>query len=260
MPDPEATLRQWREWSGVFGAKPKLLGTLGGGSTNHSYLIEAHSQRFVLRLSSSAGTQLGIVRAHERLILNDAAAAGIAPAIAHCSVEDGVLITEFIDGAAYAEPDARIRCDILIALTRRIHALETPVPAVDYYAHAERYRRRLLAAGVALPGALTSLASQIAEEHEAGHAQPDASRICHRDLNPGNIIERAGRLYVIDWEYAARGASAFDFAAISAEWQLPLAAVGHATGLETRVLAHAARLYEYTCALWRLVHAHDAAL
>ena len=49
---------------------------------------------------------------------------------------------------------------------------------------------------------------------------------------------------------ATRGATAFDFAALIAEWDLPCAHVARAAGLEPAVLAHALRLYRYTCALW----------
>jgi thiamine kinase-like enzyme len=143
-----------------------------------------------------------------------------------------------------------------VELARRIHALPTEIAVEEDYAHAERYRQRLESAGIALPAPLAALDDRIRDEHACGSDKPDAIRVCHRDLNRANIIDCAGRLYVIDWEYATRGAAAFDFAALTTEWHLPRTRVCRAASIERDVLEHALRLYRYTCALWHLLSAN----
>lgn len=250
MHEAHAALARWADWGPAFSAQPRLVRELGGGLTNRSFLIETADARFVLRLASPRAALYGIDRQRERDILAAAAAAGIAPPVHYHAVEDGILISNYLDGRPYAAPTGTTAADALVALAQRIHALPTNVPVADYYAHAERYRQLLEAAAITLPPDLVALGEQIRAERARGSDRPDNIRVCHRDLNRANIIDCGGRLYVLDWEYATRGASAFDFAALITEWDLPCARVCHAAGLERNVLEHALRLYRYTCALW----------
>ncbi len=250
MREAHAALARWTDWGPSFSAPPRLVRELGGGLTNRSFLIETPDRQFVLRLASPHAALFGIDRQREREILADAAAAGIAPPVHYHAVDEGILISSYLDGHPYAPHSPAAAADALVALAQRIHALPTKLPVEDYYAHAERYRQRLEAAAVTLPPPVIALGEQILAEHAGGSDQPDRIHVCHRDLNRANIIDCGGRLYVVDWEYATRGASAFDFAALTAEWDLPCTYVCRAAGLEREVLEHALRLYRYTCALW----------
>ena len=250
MREAHAALARWADWGPAFSAPPRLVRELGGGLSNRSFLLETVDARFVLRLASPHAAWFGIDRQREHKILADAAAAGIAPPVHYHSVEHGILISSYVDGRPYAPHAPAAAADALVTLAQRIHALPTEVPVEDYYAHAERYRQQLEAAAITLPPALVALGDQVRAEQACGSDKPDRIRVCHRDLNRENIIERDGHLYVVDWEYATRGATAFDFAALIAEWDLPCAHVGRLAGLEPAVLEHALRLYRYTCALW----------
>lgn len=254
MREALAALDRWACWGPPFHARPRLVHELGGGLTNRSFLIEAGQLQFVLRLASPHDNLFGIDRVREQRILADAAAAGIAPPVHYHAVEQGILITAYLDGKPFEPSTRAIATDRLVALARRIHALPTQIAPDDYYAHAERYRLRLESAGIDLAPPLAALGDEVREEQARVSDAPDTIRICHRDLNRANIIEHAGELYVIDWEYAARGATAFDFAALTSEWHLPRAAVCRAAGVEPRVLERALRLYRYTCALWHLLN------
>ena len=54
-------------------------------------------------------------------------------------------------------------------------------------------------------------ASQLA--HRIGPFRPV---LCHNDLLPANMIMSAGRLWLVDWEYAGMGHPLFDLASVSA--------------------------------------------
>lgn len=250
MREARAALARWTDWGPSFSAPPRLVRELGGGLTNRSFLIETPDRQFVLRLASPHAALFGIDRQRECEILADAAAAGIAPTVHYHAVDEGILISSYLDGHPYAPRSSAAAANALVALTQRIHALPTNVPVEDYYAHAERYRQRLEAAAVSLPRALIALGERIRAEQAGCSDQPDRIGVCHRDLNRANIIDCGGRLYVIDWEYATRGTTAFDFAALITEWDLSCAHVCRAAGLEREVLEHALRLYRYTCELW----------
>jgi thiamine kinase-like enzyme len=200
MREAHAALASWADWGPLFREPPKLVRELGGGLTNRSFLIEAGKRQFVLRLASPHDTLFGIDRHREQRILADAAAAGIAPPVHHHSVEHGILVSTYVDGKAFEPGPTATGTNALVELARRIHALPTEIAVEDYYAHAERYRQRLESAGIALPAPLAALDDRIRDEHACGSDKPDAIRVCHRDLNRANIIDCAGRLYVIDWE------------------------------------------------------------
>ena len=48
--------------------------------------------------------------------------------------------------------------------------------------------------------------------------EPGPSVLCHNDLNSQNMIEDgAGRLWLVDWEYAGRGDAAFDLGSCTSQ-------------------------------------------
>ena len=251
----EEILSGWRSWDVPFSA-PRLVRKLAGGRTNRSYLIEADGRDWVLRVSASDFARLGIDRHREAAILKHVTAAGIAPATAYCSVEQGILISEYIEGhqwspGALADPE---KLERLLSLIERAHALLVDVAAIDYYAHAEYYWRRLLDTGMDISDDISEERTQIMARHDIHPDRNQDDRLCHHDLTPENLIERDGRLYLLDWEYAAPGSSAFDYAAMAIEWGLPLEHVHEISGIDLTVLNDAARLYLYTCRLWGLLN------
>jgi thiamine kinase len=253
---PEGVLRGWRAWGLPCDRAPRVVRELMDGRTNRSYLIEADGQRWVLRLNAPNSRRLGIDRHREATILTAAATAGIAPTVAYCAAEHGLLITEFIDGRpllreALHDPASVAR---LLSLIRRVHAIKVELPVIDFYAHAERYWQRLIDERFEPPNALLRERRSVTEQRDARLDVVDEVGLCHCDPTPKNVIERDGRLYLFDWEYAARGWSAFDYAAIAIEWDMPLARLQETTGLDQRQLRYAAALYRYTCRLWALIN------
>jgi thiamine kinase-like enzyme len=50
---------------------------------------------------------------------------------------------------------------------------------------------------------------------------PEPSVLCHNDLNPQNMIEdSAGRLWLVDWEYAGVSEAVFDLASCASQHQM----------------------------------------
>jgi thiamine kinase-like enzyme len=261
MHELAAVLSRWRAFGPRFTSEPTCIRELSAGRTNRSYLIAADRKRWVLRVSAPHAAALGIDRAHELALLRAAGDAGLAPAVAYSSADMRILITDYIEGrplSADAVRDAALRSE-LFDLIERIHTLSVDIPIADFYAHTENYRSQLLAAHVAIPANLEQVRSLLHTERRQFAAHEHDSRLCHRDLIPDNIIQHGDKLVVIDWEYAARGWRAFDYATIAAEWNIPLATLAAASGFEPDYLRHAVRLYRYTCDLWHLLNAHAGA-
>ena len=250
------SLDDWSNWDVPFASAPRLLRELGGGRTNQSYLIEADGRLWVLRLSTPNGTHLGIDREREAAVLRHAVAADLAPAVAYHSLEHGVLITAYIDGqplgaAALGETENLRR---FLDLIRRVHTLEMETPRLDYYAHTERYWHTLIDIGIEIPDTLSRARDKVLSGRSRHPLNPHRARLCHHDLTPQNVIEHGGHLYLLDWEYAACGAPAFDYAAICVEWGLPLERLREHAPTDLEELIHAVELYRYTCGLWMLIN------
>ncbi len=65
-----------------------------------------------------------------------------------------------------------------------------------------------------------------------------------------NFVGTPGRLYLIDWEYAATGLQIMDYAAFATEWQMDDATLLAKTGCDPEHFNMARTLYQYLCSLW----------
>ncbi|MFT4561194.1 MAG: thiamine kinase [Gammaproteobacteria bacterium] len=225
---------------------------LSQGRTNKSTLIRAEGSQWVLRIGSPKAQQLGINRAREEIVWRCAADAGVAPAVAYCSLEREILITEFIDGVHW-QPNA-LRDDgnleKLIDFVEQVHKLKIPIAVTDYYEHAENYWLQLEAANYRVPDSIKTMRDHVLRRRTVSAG----IKLCHRDITPANVIDYRGRLYLLDWEYAARGDPAFDYAAIANEWDVSTSRLLSGSGTTKADFAVADLLYRYTCALWELLN------
>lgn len=238
-PRLQAALTGWHNWEVSLPSQPQLVAQLQGGRTNSSYLVEAGSDRYVVRLNASHGEQLGVNRHYEAKILKVVSNAGIAPPVHYCSPEEGVLVTAYIEGASpdikHPETLSRIQ-----QLMDRVHNLSVDLPAFDYRHHLLMYRKALgdVQAGASEPPAIADMIDTL--QRASGQC------LCHHDPSQGNFIDANGRLYLIDWEYAGMGAPEFDSAAVRAEWGMFCAV----PDLSDTVAVAATQIYRYTCQLW----------
>jgi thiamine kinase len=229
---------------------------LSKGRTNKSALIRAEGALWVVRSGSPHARHFGIDRTQEEMVLQSAANACIAPRVAFCSVEREILITEFIDGVHW-QPNAlrdAARLEKLIDLVQQVHELAIPIPVADYYAHAESYWLQLVATNQRIPDPIKAMREQILRQQQARRSAHTKPKLCHRDITPANLIEYQERLYLLDWEYAARGDPAFDYAAIANEWDVSTRQLLSTSGATETDLAAAGLLYRYTCAMWELLN------
>jgi len=249
---PDDPLQDWQAWGLPFTQAPRLLRELGQGRTNQSYLIEADRQLWVLRINATYSQSLGIDRQREKVILEHASAAGLAPEVLYCSVEHGVLITEFIDGQHWqpTDPEDKRKLSLMIEGIQRIHALDVAKAPFDYKQYAEHYWQQLQDRNISIPDDLHHQRDRILPLLTN---IPTTNIICHHDPNPQNIIVRSNRLYFLDWEYAAPGWPAFDFAAISVEWNIPPNELAKLNDIDVDEIKQTIDLYIYLCDLWSVL-------
>ena len=245
---PEDPLHGWTDWGSPFQSL-RLLEKLDAGLTNQNYLIEADGRKCVLRINAPYSLALGIDRSREKLILEKASASGLAPDILFCSPEHGVLITYFIDGQHWhaSDLDDADKLSLLTTAINQIHNLNVETKKFDYQKHEQNYWQQLQDKAVSIPDELYRQRDSVLGFIEK---IPVTATICHHDLNPGNIIIQSDKIYFLDWEYAAPAWPAFDFAALSVEWAIPVEQLPLPAHISVYDVLQATEFYIYLCNLW----------
>jgi thiamine kinase len=214
----QQALGQWRHWqlAAPLPEAPRVLQALGRGLSNHSFLLASGEQRFVLRLDGINPAANGLSRQLEWRILQQAHAAGIAPGPRYCNPELGALVCDYL----LADEDHPEEPEAVALLLQRIHTLPAVHTRLDL---AERCRRSEHSLRQSQPGcwqSLCSVAADIAKLLPQLTTGSEPLALCHNDLLRANRLHHSGRLWAVDWEYAAMGPIWFDLAAVIAgdEW------------------------------------------
>jgi thiamine kinase-like enzyme len=186
---------------------------LGGGITNHNFLVETGGEKFVLRIGGKDTELLGIDRGAEHGASLVAAYLGIGPEVVAFLEPEGYLVTRYIEGEV-GKVDA-VRAG---ATLRRAHDGPAIPGRFDSFRVVEAYWTIAVTRGVAVPPAYDR-AKEVADriERQLG-ARP--LRPCHNDLLSANFIDDGRRLWIVDWEYAGMGDPAFDLANFAVNQEL----------------------------------------
>ena len=205
-----ATLARHGEWAGSTAgqAQPVIVRTLGDGSNNFSLLV-ANDRQFVLRADRAPGADNALEPGAEYAALQRAADAGLAPALRFADAELGTIVCDYLPPDA--QPDHTPGA--LAALLRNIHALE-PVPhTLSLEQRIRHYQSRLAQdPGMNPPAGALRDADAAVEAARTLEALGHRPVLCHNDLLPPNCLQSGGKLWAIDWEYAAMGDRWFDLA------------------------------------------------
>jgi aminoglycoside phosphotransferase (APT) family kinase protein len=233
--------------------RPRLLAPLPGGHSNRSWLCAWGGRRLVLRLDAVAPATPGLDRADEARSHAAAAAAGLAPALRFADAARGILVCDYLPPAAPAG-DERVA---LAGLLRAIHRLRAPARELQLAPYLTACEAR---AGIEA-GDAGDRARRLVAVLTAADPRPV---LCHHDLNAANRLWHRGRLWAIDWEYAARGNRWFDLAAAAADrtqaQALLRAYAGAGAGRRERHAVDAAfALSRYINALWYTIQGEPSA-
>lgn len=209
-PDLEEALATWQRWQPGLAGPPRKVRRLGGGLTNRSWRVDTDCGQAAVRVNCAYGAALGVDRQREATILDAMTGTGLAPPVWYR--DETVLVSGWIEGRLWSAADFAdpAQCRRLVALVEIYSAVELALPGFDYLAHLDHYRRLLLQWGVSLPSALEQWLATL-RPVIADWQSSFVPALTHHDLTPGNVIEDGtGRLWIIDWEYAALGCPLLD--------------------------------------------------
>jgi thiamine kinase-like enzyme len=229
---------------------PDRVAILGGGKTNHNVLVADQGATFVVRFGTDIRVH-GILRWNELAITRAAERAGLGPAVRYA--QDGVMVLDYVDAQPITPADRRGNMvEMLADMVARVHRdvfaqVQGPVLAFHVFHILRDYARQLQASPHhPLLGELLQQAALL--DQAVG---PSETVLGHNDLLAGNILWGAGRLWLIDWEYAGLGNPLFDLGGIASNNGFDLA--------EERVLLETYYNRPLNDALWRRYCAMKAA-
>jgi thiamine kinase-like enzyme len=204
-------------WQGKVAPQP-----LGGGISNHNFLVEDRGRRFMVRIGEDFEVH-NVLRRFELAASRAAHAAGISPAVVHA--EQGAMVFDWIEGRTLAPEDVRDPATLarILPLIRACHReipqhFRGPAPIFwvfqvvrDYAARLREDRSRMV------PDLPRLLAAAEALERAVG---PIELVFGHNDLLAANLIDDGARLWLVDWEYGAFNSPLFDLGGLASNNQL----------------------------------------
>jgi thiamine kinase-like enzyme len=198
IPDAKrpAVMRALDETFGVHEYED-IRSTSGGQSSALAFRIVVGGKPYLLKTMRE---EIISDPANEFACMKTASEAGIAPRIWYTSVEDRVLITDFVEAKPYPEDMAALLAPIL----RRLHSLPGfQKPAMgNYFNTMDGFVRRFQAAKL-LPENATGELFRLYAELVKVYPRNDADLVAsHNDLKPQNMRFDGGRLWLVDWESA----------------------------------------------------------
>lgn len=229
----EALVRGASALAPFRGAEAASWRVIPGGAVNLRVAVETQHggavRRWFLRLAGAAGPPLGAALGREAAAHGVAAAAGLAPPLADVNVQQRTLVTAWVEGTAWTWRRARTpqALDKFAALAAALHALPLPAGLAHTVPAAAALALLDGAAAEQAPNAVrlvrAALAAAAKCEPAAGARPPRV--LAHFDAHAGNLLEdTAGRLWLVDFEYAAAGAPVDDLAGFATAHDLAPAA------------------------------------
>lgn len=215
-----------------FWQTPLVLSPLVGGLCNRNFIAEDRSGTFVVRVGRDIPVH-GIFQPFVHTAMRSAAAIGVSPALRYAGAD--IAITDFVDGRPLRPEDMRDEAILakLVGCIRRLHdgadAVSGTLPYFwpfqvvrNYARYCEENKSRLGSELRALSGYADALERLVT---------PFRPVFTHNDLVPQNVmLDKQGRVLLIDWDYGAYGHPLFDLAAITAN-------IDDDEGLDAQILA-----------------------
>ncbi len=193
---------------------------LGGGITNHNYIVLVNGGpgnpgggKYVLRVPGQ-GTDMFIDREVERDCMVQVAKAGVGPAVVHQIDPEGALVIDFVEGEIM-HPETMAghpeRLQQAVETVKVFHDNAVFKNQIKIFDMLRRYTKIARDNDTPMPPELESLLREMETIEKATAVDPPADVACHNDLLSENfIIDAAGKMWIIDWEYGGMTDPFFD--------------------------------------------------
>lgn len=238
-----------------------------GGMTNHSYKVtRSDGSEYVVRIPGE-GTEELINRIDERKSTELACKLGIDSEMLYFG-DDGTKVMRFIhEPQPISEEFMRKKENLQQAavIFRKLHScgIDTGV-RFEVFEMVELYERLIKKENITMYDDYNEIKDTVMNIKKAVDAAGIAPKVpCHNDSLIGNwVIDKNGKLYLIDWEYSGMNEAMWDLSCLSIEagytncndLELLATYFGRTAKIEEKKRFVAAKLYvDYLWTLWGLV-------
>lgn len=193
-----------------------------GGMTNHSYKVTRSDGKVYLARIPGEGTEEMINRKDERKSTELACRLGIDSELLYFG-DDGRKVMCFIEEPQPMNVEVMQEDEIIRQVAEtfaKLHhcGVDTGVP-FNVFEMAATYERIIMDAGVALYDDYEQVKGKVMAIKTAMDAKFPPTRVpCHNDSLVGNwVLDKHGRLWLIDWEYSGMNEAMWDLSCTSIE-------------------------------------------
>jgi thiamine kinase-like enzyme len=203
-------------WRGAVEPVP-----LGGGISNHNFLVE-DGERYFVRIGEDFLVH-NVLRRFELAASRAAHAAGISPEVVYA--EPGAMVFRYVEGRTLAPADlcSETMLERVVPLVRTAHHaipkhFRGPAPIFWVFQVLRDYAARLTADDHRLAAELPRYAAAAERLEQA--VGPVEIAFGHNDLLAANLIDDGSRLWLVDWEYGGFNSPLFDLGGLASNNEL----------------------------------------
>jgi len=170
----------------------------GGLSSARAFKIVVRKNPYLLKIMR---TEVISDPKNEFACIQATAEAGIAPRICYASVEDRIMITDFVE----AKPFPEHMLPLIVPTLRTLHSLPPfPKPIMgSYFDTLDRLFIRRFQAAKLLPESETEELFRLYADVQKLYPRNESDLVAsHNDLKPQNMRFDGNRLWLVDWESA----------------------------------------------------------
>ncbi|WP_163506970.1 choline kinase family protein [Fodinicola acaciae] len=192
---------------------------LSGGLTNRNYRVTTDDADLVVRISPPDDSPLAIDRIAEHANSQIAAGTGVGAAVVEFLPGEGIMAVAYIPGRTLTEDDVRsgVHVEAIAEACRRLHAGPRFVNDFDMFQVQARYLSIVRERGFAIPADYLDFAPAVERIRAALAANPVPTVPCNNDLLAGNMIDEAGTIRLIDYEYSGNNDPCFEIGNVWSE-------------------------------------------
>jgi thiamine kinase-like enzyme len=212
----EAAIARIPDWNGL----DVQVETLGGGITNHNFVVTVTGRpdlpwggKYVMRIPGQ-GSDLFIDRQVEHKNALAASQAGVSPPVLYSLEPEMCTVVPFIEAATMHPEDLaghRDRLEKVVDAVRQYHDRAEFVNQIHVFDMIREYLDMARGVDAPLPQDIDWMLGLSDDIERAMKRDQPADVACHCDLLSENfMLEKSGRMWVIDWEYGGMADPYFD--------------------------------------------------
>src|SRR5579871_196680 len=196
------------------------ISALGGGLTNINYRIDTPSKSYVMRVSDTATSMLGIDREQERINTAKAHQAGVGAAVVGSLPHENVLLIDWINAQTLHTHLIHAQHELLPRIATSLRQLHSgPAFYGDFHFPSirKKYLDTVLEKKYFLPDNYLLVEQLVIELEKTLAATPEPLVPCNNDLLAENFLDDGEKIWIIDYEYSGQNEASFDIGNLASE-------------------------------------------